>query len=367
MKRLMKKILYLVHGYYHEFFGLLNSINQRLNGFIPIYPSLLRIRITSKCNLHCSFCYLSGSLNQKEVNGLSAEEWSKVISRLPFYTVVDITGAEPTLSPHLGKVLTIALDKKIKVSMTTNGMNTNDEFVDLIVRKKLTYLMISVDDYPEEHNSVRGHNKSFSNIKLLLSKIEAKKKELKTNLPLINIKTTVLDNNLDHLHELHTYIRNELNPTTHSFNLGFANKARGGVISYGDQSILEYSNTFQYRKAVSPSIQGISQLLKERGSSISVRPFIEKSRIQNYIRKPSDFGVKTCSRYQSVITLNYDGSLSFCDINYQFGNIRDLDFDLRRVWKNENFRNFSRKLKKRFPFTPACEGCCLAPHEEKLK
>lgn len=363
MNRVLRDLIYFLYDQYQKFFGYAVA---NLSSFIPMFPAVLRVRITTRCNLHCGFCYLSGSLNLKEENALQKDEWEKVLSKIPFYTLVDITGAEPTLSKDFDFILSYLLTKKRKVSLTTNGMNCSDQFVERIVKQKLTYLMVSIDDFPNEHNTVRGHQKSFSNIEELLIKVEKKKRELKSKFPIVNIKTTLLDSNMDHLEELCSFLKDRLNFNIQSVNLAFDNPARGGiVVGKSLDEILKLKNTFRYEGKNKEALIKVKNFFVRKKGDIKIRPEIKSTEVPSYIQNPGSFGVKHCNKYDSVITLNYDGSLSFCDINYKFSNIRDLDFDLSRAWSSRDYQVFRKKLKSQFPYASACEGCCLAKHTVK--
>ena len=342
-------------------------MNDILFPFFSIPPAVFRIRLTTKCNLHCSFCYLSGSLNKVEENVLTTEEWGKILKTIPFYTIVDITGAEPTLSPSLPFILKYLLERKRKVSLTTNGMDTSDEFVNLIVDYKLSVLMISIDDLPEQHNEIRGHRRSYDNIKKLIDKINLRKKEKGTHLPMVTIKTTILDFNSNHLEEIYNYNKEHLNIDNYSFNLGFRNKARGGVIGTQNlEEILGYNNEFTYNEKTIAATKGsLNKFLTNKEASIKVRPELVDKDYERYIENPGDYGVKSCKRYGSIATLNYDGSLTSCDINYKIGDIREIGFNMKKILKLDGFKKLRSSIKSEFPYVSACEGCCLAKHERK--
>jgi len=106
-----------------RFFGFINNL---LPDSIKLSPLVLRIRITNKCNLHCGFCYLSGNLNIGEENHLTLAEWKIIIDKLPAWTIIDITGAEPFLAKNFKEILELLLQRKFKVSITTNGYFLNN-------------------------------------------------------------------------------------------------------------------------------------------------------------------------------------------------------------------------------------------------
>jgi len=97
---LLEPIFFHLNNLYCQIAGLLSPL-------IILSPLVLRIRITSKCNLSCPFCYLKTGLNRDEEGNLSLEEWEKIFSKLPKRTIVDLTGAEPLMYKDIRGFLNI--------------------------------------------------------------------------------------------------------------------------------------------------------------------------------------------------------------------------------------------------------------------
>ena len=86
-----------------NFYSFATSI---LKNLVPVFPLVIRLRLTNACNLKCSFCYV----NKKDpVSSLSLTEWDNVLSSVSRFTLWDITGGEslldPMLKPLLNKIL----------------------------------------------------------------------------------------------------------------------------------------------------------------------------------------------------------------------------------------------------------------------
>ncbi|MBP1357522.1 MAG: radical SAM protein, partial [Sulfolobus sp.] len=94
------------------------------NPFNPIYATF---KVTSRCNLHCTFCnpsYYSGELGEG-----STETIKKIIDNLrdsPI-AVLSFEGGEPTLRNDILELLEYAHDGSFYVMLTTNGYRLNDE------------------------------------------------------------------------------------------------------------------------------------------------------------------------------------------------------------------------------------------------
>jgi MoaA/NifB/PqqE/SkfB family radical SAM enzyme len=366
--KLVSNNIHFIYKYLQICFGYINVI---LPPSLRLSPLVLRIRITNKCNLHCNFCYLAGSLNIGEDNHLTIEEWKKIISNLPVWTIVDITGAEPFLAKNFKEILELLMERKFKISLTTNGYHVNESILNSMVKNKLYYLMISIDGTREYHNNIRGHDKSFEQIEKFLVTVEALKKKYNSNYPLICIKSTVTDNNIDEISVLNDEIFNKYQIHSHSLNLMFQNQARGGIILENDFKGEKFSsgNTFQYDElSKSDLIKKLKNFITRMDTlkrPINIKPPVKISEVGKYIDNPGQFGVKDCNRYNSIQTLYFDGAITPCDIGFKLVDIRKIDYKLSNTWKEETFKKFKQYFHKSTPFPAACDACCLADQCEK--
>lgn len=119
------------------------------------------------CNLRCSYCFAStGDFNG--ARGLLDFETGK--KALDFLVAnsgkrknleVDFFGGEPLLNfetvkrlVYYGRELEPKHNKKFKFTVTTNGLNLNDEMIDFI-NKEFVNVVISLDGRPEVHDRMR--------------------------------------------------------------------------------------------------------------------------------------------------------------------------------------------------------------------
>ncbi|MFT6633925.1 MAG: MoaA/NifB/PqqE/SkfB family radical SAM enzyme [Bacteriovoracaceae bacterium] len=365
----MKFIENNIHYIYKTVQLFYGEFNRFLPERLKLSPFVLRIRITNKCNLHCSFCYLSGNLNIGEENHLEMEEWNKIISKLPLWTVVDITGAEPFLAKNFKEILRLILKRGLKVSITTNGQFIDKEFIEEIVSLKMYYLMISIDGMKEYHNSIRGSDKSFQKIEDFLTVLADAKIKANSKYPMVCIKSTITDDNIEELVQLNNYIFENHEIQSHSFNLLFQNQARGGILTEKNIASKKFitGNTQTYKNK-SFILKGFKEILlnnKKNKRRINLKPGVPFNEVERYIERPSDFGVPKCNRVHSIQTLYYDGTLTPCDIGLDLGNIREIDYNLRKTWRLKKYKDFLTFFKKSKSFLPACDACCLADQEFK--
>ncbi len=368
IKSILNQIIHLLYSWAQILYGHLVHL---LLPIIKLPPLMLRIRITNKCNLHCHYCYLMDDLNTGEKNNLELDEWEKIINKIPRSTIIDITGSEPFLAKNFAQTLDLFLDRKMKVSLITNGMIINESIIENMVKKKLFYLMLSVDGLKEQHNKSRGHNRSFDNLVKFIETVNTYKAKQNSKYPIICIKTTLFDESVDQLKDMGELFFNKLKIDQQTLNLMFDNISRGGkkLQNNIDSNDFYEGNTYSYNSNTIDEVINKTQIFLEHAKlkkwKVNIKPDIEGENWSEYIKNPQSYGVKSCIRPYSVSTLYYDGTLSPCDINFPITNIREIDYDIRKIWAKESLNHFLRKHFKKKNFFPACDACCLAQQNRK--
>ena len=338
-----------------------------LHPFFILNPLVIRLRITNKCNLSCHFCYLGNSLNVKNENILSLDEWKKIIKYIPKYTIIDITGGEPFLTPNFNEILSLMLKCKLKVSLITNGTIHKPEILKTIVDEGLTYFMVSLDGQEKEHDVIRGKGSFQKSIKTIRDVIHLKKVFGK-KFPLIICKVNLSDSNYHSLDNLYHYLLNEVNIDGITTNLLFENNARDGFPNANnfDDLKLWSGNTYKYNKDSLSTLQiELKKLRKKYSTVMNIKPEIKNSDYEKYIESPEKCRPKKCHKYRSVSTLYFDGTLTPCDLGINIGNIREINYNMTKVMNMQKMHEFNTFFKSKKYNIPGCEGCCLKTNELK--
>ena len=176
-----------------DFYTSLSVNNKYGKAKIPFRYFL---ELTYHCNLNCPYCYVGSERNKQE---LTTDEWKKVIDQLPFYAIATLVGGEPLIRRDFVEIFAY-LSKKImhKVHVVSNGILINDEIINAFIKYKLLLLSVSLDGYGKNHDLNRGKEGIFDKIISNLENLKSKK-----STQMIDIKTIVLENNLDDLPKLY--------------------------------------------------------------------------------------------------------------------------------------------------------------------
>lgn len=121
-------------------------------------PLMVVWNITQACNLRCVHCYQNATA-RPAADELTLEGKLRVVDQMgtagvPFLA---IAGGEPLLSPDLWSVLARARERRIHVSLATNGTLLTPRNVARLLAAGVKYVEVSVDSVlPQEHDSFRG-------------------------------------------------------------------------------------------------------------------------------------------------------------------------------------------------------------------
>ena len=172
----------------------LPSYNSRYGR--ALMPLRYFFELTYRCNLQCPYCYVGCDRNKDE---LTTQEWFKVIEQIPFYSFVTLVGGEPLLRKDFIPIMEkISQKTSGKFNVVSNGILINEEIIDAFIKTKMMLLSVSLDGYGQNHDKNRAKEGIFDKILNNLDNLNSRKKR-----PMIDIKTIVLENNLDDLPKLY--------------------------------------------------------------------------------------------------------------------------------------------------------------------
>ena len=360
---------------YSKLFDILRDAYADLSYHSKSGKALIPLRyffeLTYRCNLACPYCYVG---NERKKNELTLEEWKKVISQIPFYSFVTLVGGEPLVRKDFKEIL-FSVSKKTfgKLNVVTNGILIDNSIIDAFIKSNMMLLSVSLDGYGKNHDINRGCEGIWDKIIYNLEKLQAKKKSLRKSKPMVDIKTIVLENNLDDLPKLYklcddmgfdflsvSFLRNNnLKQNSHlreSFGEEFWEK-RYPIEAYFDMEHFE---------EVYKELQSLS-----KKSNVKIR-YAPKFEGNNELQKIKDFYLNNpkrdikeiyypCKYPFSNMMINPQGDVYPC-LSLKIGNVRDMK--LKEVYNLPKFRCFRKNLQCSGVFN-ACQMCCELKVREK--
>ena len=130
-------------------------------------PTFINLNITHRCNFNCVHCPI-GQRPIHETENLKPELNLDLLKKHVLHLkkwlkdfVLNISGGEPFLYPHLFKFLKFCTRNNVKVDLITNGNFFSKENIKRISKLKLNNLLVSVDGLEKTHDLIRGQKGSF--------------------------------------------------------------------------------------------------------------------------------------------------------------------------------------------------------------
>lgn len=316
------------------------------------------LELTYRCNLACPYCYVGKDRNKQE---LTLDEWKKVIDQLPFYSIATLVGGEPLIRKDFIDILAYT-SKKImnKVHVVSNGILINDEIINAFIKHKLLLLSVSLDGFGANHDKNRGKDGIFDKIISNLENLKSKKKS-----QMIDIKTIVLENNLDDLPKLYK-LCNDMG--FEFFSISFLRNNNWKQNSVLQESFIPEFNAnypikpyfdMEHFKEVFQEIENIKGKTKIRFSpkfEYSSNPI---EAIENFFsiseETPLSEIYKPCTYPYNNMMINPEGFVYPC-LSQKIGNVKEKS--LKELFNAPQYCCFRKNLKASGGTFGACQMCC---------
>ncbi|NMC31358.1 MAG: radical SAM protein [Veillonellaceae bacterium] len=119
--------------------------------------------ITSQCNLKCRHCYIEATEAAKD-NEMTTADGMAFIDDLAEMKVpvLMFSGGEPLVRPDLFELAAYAVEKGLRIVLSTNGTLIDDFTAQLIKDAGFQYVGVSIDGCEETHDMFRGEKGAFA-------------------------------------------------------------------------------------------------------------------------------------------------------------------------------------------------------------
>lgn len=315
--------------------------------------------LTNLCNLACTFCFQE---RKKRPDRMTTENWLKVIDQIPKESRITLTGGEPLVFKDFDTIFSKANDLA-ETNIVTNGLLlSNQKIEQLINQKNFKVLGVSVD-------TIGNVNRDFkkSQWEILVQQLNKfiTLRDNKNHEAALDIKTVILDENIDDLFAIHKVVMETLKADTHSLQM-----LKGAEIQHSDlmfdfqqidteyeayqyqkfdnlinqlNRIKEYDYKYNYKSYLHPNIINLNNQEK----------LIKKDLIflNNKKHNPKDF--VTCHAPWSSVHINVDGNLFPC-MAVSMGNVKTTK--LSDIIFSNQFKKFKNIIREKGTIS-GCNRC----------
>lgn len=336
-----------------------NLVQYRMNrwfGYQNISPITLTYSVTAACQSKCKTCQIGAMFCQDPARAqkdLALDEIEKIFKTMKPVYFFNLSGGEPFMRKDLPKIVALACKylRPRVVHTPTNAILSeriieNTEKIINIVReydKTVPFTVKpSIDGVGELHDEIRGVKGNF---KKLLHTIDGLKKlEEKYDNFHLELGTVISNYNIDYLDEIEDFV--------HSL----------GVESYRNEVAECRTEFFNLGDPITPPAEVYQKLIKEFARKVEeniakkkkLAKTTEALRVVYY-----DIAAKILEEKKQVIPcyagvsnahINYDGGVwPCCVLGYekQMGNLRDYDYDFRKLWNSREADEVRKYIKKK--------------------
>jgi len=313
--------------------NLLQAYSKRYSDCTVGTPLIMSFLLTNRCNLRCKHCFYHKTLdhpfksNERE---LTTDEFEKISKSMDWFLTGIFCGGEPFIRDDYAEIIYI-FQKNNKIAVADSA--TNGQLTDSIISQTEKILQrskyqnytlgLSLEGFEEINDEIRGkgtYNRALETWR------ELKKIQLK-------------------YHNFEPYICTTINTinqnTTASFIEWCMKKLIPAKISL--IKIRQDPRDGAYLKDISPS--------NYRDCMLLIDKYI-KNGLMGDINKPQTYLLRNCYRhiYNTILTntrdfycyaglhggfIDFNGNVGVCEILDSIGNIKDYDYDFRKIWESK--------------------------------
>ncbi len=319
---------------------------MRSTGWPRMLPLNFTVSVTYRCNSRCLTC----NVYKKDAEELTAAELDRVFSSLgsaPYWFTM--SGGEPFLRQDLPDICESAWRRNRPgiINIPTNGLLTDrvTSMVADIVRRcpgAQIIINLSIDEVGELHDRIRGIPGAYDKVRATYEGLRG----LGASNLTLGVHTVISVHNVDRIPEIYHHVTDELGPDSFITEIA-EERVELGTVGAGITPDRE-----SYGRAIDFLIDRIRH---EDHSGISRVTQSFRIRYYELVKRFLETGRQEIPCYAGVASaqISPDGDVWFCCIKAEsMGNLREVDYDFRRIWFGEKARAARRSV---------ASGACACP------
>lgn len=338
-------------------------------------PLRVAIVITHFCNLRCEFCMVVSPENierakKMQPHVLTLDEIKAIVDQLPRYSIVTITGGEPTARYDFMDIMRY-INKKHKGHFVTNGTVLNDqklaEVISMgagtLISSGLMSVGVSIEGPEELHDHIAKIKGAYKKTVHTIRTLGEEKKKQKKKYPIVDLKVVITDENINGLVDIYK-LAEESGADLVSYQV-----VNNQPSSYG----IEGSGDGKAHMKVPPPVRPIdAKILRDVCTELSRRskeakvtkvrfnPIMPVDDIVDHYENQPDLEHFTCNVVWSTMHIGPYGDVFPC-YSYNMGNIRKNS--LMEIWNGDKYKKFRQQLQQAGIFR-GCIGCCMISYKQ---
>lgn len=320
-----------------------------------VTPPFVTLYVTTRCDERCIHCFYWDELNPQPNRDFQLEEFERTFSSMGEIYNLFVGGGEPFLRADLAQIILSAVrtNAVANVYVPTNGQHT--ERVVETLESTLSaapqlrfHLNLSIDHVDEQkHDHIRGRERAWQRMLRTADAIEP----LRRRFPhlIVHTLTTVMKENQEEILAIYDELKRRFRPDGVSFNY-----CRGNPLD-PEQANVDREQYERLRERLELDFSE-GRLAVHGASEFGTASHLLDQHVRDTVdRTVAEHRAQfSCVSGRLAAVIYSNGDVVECETkNSKLGNLRDVNYDFRRLWFNDQARQVAAE---------AANGC-FCTHE----
>jgi len=303
------------------------------------WPTHLQIEPTSMCNLKCTLCPVTEGMDRPGEH-LDLNVFKNLIDEIGDYVLLALMWdwGEPFVNPSVIDMISYAKEKGIKVISSTNGhLFARQEYADKLILSGIDSIIVAMDGVTQATYERYRQSGKLETVLDGVRTLVARKRELKSRTPLINLRFLVMTHNEHEIPELKK----------------LANSLGVDVLSI--KTLNPYSNDTYFENRVARK-EFYEAYLPEHAQYRRFKYSGNGENMRRIRRHPP------CKNLWNAATIHSNGIVCPCTYDYNemyiLGDLKMNSF--KDIWFGEPYRSMRRQFRSNWEELQLCRNCSYA-------